>query len=115
MLSYSLPLALIVALYSVMLHTLWNKVPKNIIILITNSINILITILLIIIYIIINFILPKYFLHICVCLLKDMMNRDLGLSKKGLRKSDLSFSFFIPAKVKIQSVQLDLVPQWYCV
>ena len=33
-LSYSLPLALIVALYSVMLHTLWNKVLKNIQILI---------------------------------------------------------------------------------
>ena len=28
-LSYSLPLALIVALYSVMLHTLWNKVLEN--------------------------------------------------------------------------------------
>ena len=27
-LSYSLPLALIVALYSVMLHTLWNKVTR---------------------------------------------------------------------------------------
>ena len=42
MLSYSLPLALIVALYSVMLHTLWNKVSNNIIIIILILITIIV-------------------------------------------------------------------------